>query len=92
MFRCYNFNLLLIFPIKYFPADVNKRDRAVIVTQPKRFHWNVSGECRIQLVETVPATLISHNFAEQLPVEHMTTMEVKTFQSIQLFHFLFHIV
>ena len=50
---------------------------APVVKVPKRFQWNVSGECRMQLVETVPITLISHNFAEDLPVEHMSTMEVR---------------
>jgi putative lipoic acid-binding regulatory protein len=45
---------------------------------PKRFHWNVSGECRMQLVETVPATLVTHNFAEEMKVEHMSTMEVSS--------------
>ena len=44
--------------------------------QRKRDRWNVTGECRVQLVETIPATLKAHNFAEDMLVEHMTTMEV----------------
>ena len=44
--------------------------------QLKRDRWNVTGECRVQLVETIPATLKAHNFAEDMPVEHMTTLEV----------------
>ena len=30
---------------------------APVVKVPKRFQWNVSGECRMQLVETVPITM-----------------------------------
>ena len=47
-----------------------------LVKLPKRFQWNISGECRIQLVETIPETLISHHYAQEMPVEHMSTMEV----------------
>ena len=38
--------------------------------------WDVSGNCRMQLVETVPQTLKAHDFAEDLPMEHISTQEV----------------
>jgi hypothetical protein len=55
------------------------------VRRPKREKWDISGECRIQLVETVPATLKAHNFAEDMLVEHMTTMEVRDKISIKFY-------
>jgi hypothetical protein len=56
------------------PKKVEKR--------PKREKWDISGECRIQLVETVPDTLKAHNYAKDMPVEHMSTMEVNEMKII----------
>jgi len=52
--------------------------------RPKRERWDISGECRIQLVETVPDTLKAHNYAKDMPVEHMSTMEVNEMKIISV--------
>ena len=63
-------------PANAFRAVIDVEASEPVVKLPKRFHWNISGECRIQLVETIPETLISHHYAQTMPVEHMSTMEV----------------
>jgi len=47
-------------------------------SKQRRRSFNITGICRLQLVETVPVALYTKNFAQKMPIEHVKTIKVST--------------